>query len=82
MFDAIFDLVYMYRATIVFGTMKDDGLLIDTLALNVTETSSKMASTLSQKWLTFFPKKLKILYISCHTISFKFHQHVVQILTK
>ena len=27
-----------------------------------------------------FAKKLKILYISCHTILFKFHQHVVQIL--
>ena len=35
----------------------------------ITETSSKMVSTLYQKWLTFFSKKLKILYISYHVIS-------------
>ena len=37
--------------------MKDDSLSINDLAsynVYVTETSSKMASTLSQKWLTIF----------------------------
>ena len=35
----------------------------------VTETSSKMVSTLFQKWLTiFFVKKLEILLSSDHTI--------------
>ena len=50
---------------------------------SVTETSSKMASILCQKLLTiFFVKKHKILYVSDHTILFKFHQRVVQILIK
>ena len=53
---------YMCRTTIIFGTMKDDSLSINTLALNnnivhVTGTPSKMASTLSQKCLTIFCKK-------------------------
>ena len=65
--------------------MKDDSLLINTLASNnhVTGMASKMASMLSQNWLTFFfAKKLKILYISYHVSIFKFHLHVVQILIK
>ena len=45
-------------------------------------TSFKMASTLSQKWSTIFGQKAENLYISYHAISFKFHQHVVQILIK
>ena len=44
-------------------------------------TSSKMASTLCQKWFTtFLSKSSKILYSSDHTMLFKFHQHVVQML--
>ena len=40
--------------------MKDDSLLINTLhrvIVYVTETSSRMASTLSQKWLNIFCQK-------------------------
>ena len=45
---------------IIFGIMKDDSLLINILASNIvydTENSSKMASTVSQKWLTIFCQK-------------------------
>ena len=47
----------------IFGTMKDDSLILkhQTTAY-VTETSFKMASTIFQKWLPFFAKKLKMLY--------------------
>ena len=45
----------------IFGAMKDGSLSINTLASNncfyVPETSSKMASTPSQKWLTIFCQK-------------------------
>ena len=44
-----------------------------------------MASTLYQKWFLktrVFVKKLKILCSLNHTILFKFHQHVVQILNQ
>ena len=40
---------YMYRITVIFGTLKDGSLLINIFASNnvsATETSSKMASTL------------------------------------
>ena len=44
----------------MFGTIKDYSLSINALAPNnvyVTETSSKMASTLSQIWLPIFSQK-------------------------
>ena len=50
--------------------------------VSVTETSSKMASTLCQKLLTIFVEKHKIMNGSDHTILFKFYLHVVQILIK
>ena len=58
--------------------MKDDILSINTLYRNVvyvTETSSKKASTVSQKWLTSFGQKAQNFVISYHTILFKFHQY-------
>ena len=46
------------KTTIIFGTITDYILLINTLASNnATETFSKMASTLSQIWLMFFCQK-------------------------
>ena len=48
----------------------------------VTETSFEMASKLSQNWLPFFAKKLKISYILFLKILFKSHQYVAQILIK
>ena len=65
--------------TVNFGSLKDDCILIIMLASNNNHdnvytigTSSKMACTLSQKWLTIFNQKInrKILY------------HVVQIIIK
>ena len=69
MFRASFNLVTRFG---LFGTIKDDSLLISTLyhrefyraIVIATETSSKMASTLSQKRLTIFAKNLKILNTS------------------
>ena len=46
--------------------------------------SCKMASKLCHKWLkkTHFCRKAQILYISDHTIWFKFCQHMVQMHIK
>ena len=49
MFDATFKPGYTCQTTVIFTTMKDGSLEINSLALNIvsaTETSSKMASTL------------------------------------
>ena len=66
--------------------MIDDSLLINTSALKnivyVTATSSKWRQPFLKNGYPFDAKKLKILYISYHTVLFKFHQHVVQILIK
>ena len=46
--------------------MKDDSLSINIQhrpVVFVTETSSKLASTISQKWLTIFAKKVQIFRI-------------------
>ena len=50
--------------------------------VSVTEASSKIASTLCQKYLTVFCQKLKIVYCSNKKVLFTFHQHVLQILLK
>ena len=48
----------MCRITIIFERMKDYSPSINTLTIvYVTETSSKMASTLSLKWIIIFYKK-------------------------
>ena len=47
-----FKIVFTCRIAVIFGTLKDGSLLINTLASNIflaTETYSKMASTLCQK---------------------------------
>ena len=47
-----FRIGFTCRITVIFGTLKDGSLLINTLASNIflaTETYSKMASTLCQK---------------------------------
>ena len=68
--------------------MKGDSLFIDKLASNnnviayVSETSSKVTSKLSQKWLTISAIEFKILFISYHTILFQICGHEVQILLK
>ena len=46
------------------------------------ERLSKWRQHIVKNGKPFFVKKLKILYSLDHTISFEFHQHVVQILTK
>ena len=81
---ATFNLVTC-RITVIFGTMKDDSLLIDTLASNnclshrnVFQNGVKTFSIT----VNHFCQKLEILYISYHTILFKLHQHVAQILIK
>ena len=57
-FDATFDLTdYTCRMTVIFGTLKNDSLLIDSLAqtvISVTETSSKMSSgQCFERWIIF-----------------------------
>ena len=55
-----FKIGFTCRITVIFGTLKDGSLLINTLASNIflaTETYSKMASTLCQKQLTPFCQK-------------------------
>ena len=55
----------------IFGTMKDDMIVVQHVQLilynltnvYVTETSSTMTSTLSQKMLTIFCQKLNILCV-------------------
>ena len=70
----------------MFGTLKDDivfELIVEHKTIvSVTETFSKMVSMLCQNGEQFLVKKLKILYTLDHTILFKFHQHVGQILIK
>ena len=56
---------YTFWITVNFGALKDESLKIIILASNnclYHRNVFKMAST-PQKWLTFFTKKIKILYI-------------------
>ena len=86
MFGALFKLVtrvglpqFLEQRKMIFFLL----ILWHRTVVYVTETSSKMKLTLSPKWsIIFFPKRLKILYISRRTIFFKFHQHVVQTFIK
>ena len=92
LFGATFNLVtrrgYTCRTPVIFGTLKDGSLQINSLAIvSATETSSKMASTLCQKWfkktrflflfvclfVCFLSKSSKLFSCSLdHTILFKF----------
>ena len=79
MFGATFNLVYTCLSTVIFWTLKDRNLEINILASKIvlaTESCSKMALALCQKWFwktRFFVKKLKILCSFDQMILFKFH---------
>ena len=65
--------------------MKEDLRLISwhqIIIVFITGTSSKMASTLSQKWFTIFCQETQKFVYFWLTILFKCHQHVVQIRLK
>ena len=67
MFSATF-----YLVPLVVGKMKVFILIFKRqIIVYIAETSSKIASMLSQKWLTIFVKRLKILNILDHTILLK-----------
>ena len=78
--------VYTCQTTVIFGTLKDDSLKINSLASNIFFQSQKRVPKWRQHFVKminhFFVEKLQILFSSDHTILFKFYQHVVQILIK
>ena len=90
MFGAKFNLVARAGTgcwiTVNFGTMKDEGLYIIFFSIEQLFVSQEPLPKWRQHFLknglSFFAKKLKILYILYHVILFEFHQHVVQILIK
>ena len=87
MFGATFNLnLYTCQNSVIFGTLKDASLWINSLAsnncFNHRNVLQNGINILSKMVIHFFVEKLKILYTSDQTILFKFHQHVVQILFK
>ena len=70
---------------IMFGTLKDNSLLINSLASNNCFSHRNIfqngVNTLS-KLVNHFLSKSSKMYSLDHTILFKVHQHVVQILIK
>ena len=75
---------YRCQTTLILGTLKDDSLLIHSLASNNyfshRNALQNGVHTLS-KMVSHFVKKLKILFSLDHLILLKFHQHVVQYLS-
>ena len=77
--DATFSPGYSYRTTIIFRTIKHYSPSINTLASNI----HLCHRNLFQNGVNTFSNMINhFFYIFYHTILFKFHQHVVQILIK
>ena len=77
-----FVIYYTCRTIVIFGTLKDDSLEINILAVNNCFSHRNIFQNSVNTLSTIFVKKLKFFYSSNCTILFKFHQHVVQILIK